>query len=52
MINGNMFGSDNYVDILNYDGYERLCWCLCRFVVVDDSVRRIVFVLIISCKCR
>ena len=47
-----MFGSDSYVDMLDYDGHEILCCCLCRIVAVDDSVRRIVFVLVISCKRR
>ena len=40
-----MVGSDNYVDILQYGGYERLCWCLCRLEVVDDSIGRIISVL-------
>ena len=45
-LHGNMFGSDNYVDILHYGGYECLCWCVCRLEVVDDSIGRIIFVLV------
>ena len=43
-LHGNMFGSDNYVDILHYGGCEWLCWCLRRLEGVDDSIGRIIFV--------